>query len=250
MKLSSLIFTASVFTSTVTAFTAPLSTRKVLNRDAKISDTKLSVSTYGNNMMGGSGLINIADENAQRDVFTMDQWAMQYGVQKIPGVELFTNDGTDYQVMTQSPLPSGSSVVFVPPNMVLSSNAVAQEFGGTLEAAENALVAMDKGTAQRLPLFRLMVKILAEYDKGQDSPFFPWLNSMPRMFFNGVAMTGQYFLSFIILLWIIFSVLISFGNFFYVYSQITSIFLFLAVLNHFRRLFRVSSTLRQNAYCK
>jgi len=144
-------------------------------------------------MMGGSGLINIADENSPRDVFTMEQWATQYGVQKIQGVELYSDDGTDYQLITQSPIRSGSTVLFVPANMVLSSNAIAEEFGGTLEAAENALVAMDKGTAQRLPLFRLMIKVLAEYDKGQESPYFPWLNAMPRMFFNGVSMTDACF---------------------------------------------------------
>ena len=36
-----------------------------------------------------------------------------------------------------------------------------------------------------------MVKILAEYENGQQSPYYPWLNAMPRQFFNGVAMTGM-----------------------------------------------------------
>jgi hypothetical protein len=52
---------------------------------------------------------------------------------------------------------------------------------------------MDQGTAKRLPLFRLMIKILAEYEKGQESPFLPWLNSLPRVFYNGVSMTDDCF---------------------------------------------------------
>lgn len=38
-----------------------------------------------------------------------------------------------------------------------------------------------------------MVKILAEYEKGQESPFYPWLNSLPRQYFNGVSMTDACF---------------------------------------------------------
>jgi hypothetical protein len=45
----------------------------------------------------------------------------------------------------------------------------------------------------RLPLFRLMVRILAEWEKGQDSLYFPWLNSLPRQFYNGSSMTKRCF---------------------------------------------------------
>jgi hypothetical protein len=71
----------------------------------------------------------------------------------------------------------------------LTSDEIREEFGGNLLAAENVL-AQYEGTIQRAPLFRLMVKILAEYENGQQSPYYPWLNSLPRQFFNGVAMTG------------------------------------------------------------
>jgi len=38
-----------------------------------------------------------------------------------------------------------------------------------------------------------MIKLLSEYEKGQDSQYFPWLNSMPRQYFNGVSMTEACF---------------------------------------------------------
>ncbi len=45
----------------------------------------------------------------------------------------------------------------------------------------------------RLPLFRLMVRILLEWEKGEDSVYFPWLNSLPRQFYNGASMTKRCF---------------------------------------------------------
>lgn len=68
--------------------------------------------------------------------------------------------------------------------------------------AEAVLIQVDEFAAMkgknsdsyyRLPLFRLMVRILAEWEKGQDSVYFPWLNSLPRQFYNGASMTKRCF---------------------------------------------------------
>eukprot|EP00529_Nitzschia_sp_RCC80_P023830 CAMPEP_0113451700 /NCGR_PEP_ID=MMETSP0014_2-20120614/6472_1 /TAXON_ID=2857 /ORGANISM="Nitzschia sp." /LENGTH=457 /DNA_ID=CAMNT_0000343061 /DNA_START=205 /DNA_END=1578 /DNA_ORIENTATION=- /assembly_acc=CAM_ASM_000159 len=131
-------------------------------------------------------------EVAQRDVYTMQNWAQQYGVQLADGVEIGSSDGEDYSVMTNSFIPAGSPVMFVPADIIMSSGSVEAEYGGQLQAAEQTLMEFE-GTAQRLPLFRLMIKVLAEYEKGQDSPWFPYLNAMPRRFYNGAAMTDACF---------------------------------------------------------
>eukprot|EP00581_Thalassiosira_minuscula_P013224 CAMPEP_0183734462 /NCGR_PEP_ID=MMETSP0737-20130205/43878_1 /TAXON_ID=385413 /ORGANISM="Thalassiosira miniscula, Strain CCMP1093" /LENGTH=407 /DNA_ID=CAMNT_0025967955 /DNA_START=211 /DNA_END=1434 /DNA_ORIENTATION=+ len=138
------------------------------------------------------GLIDVTDEYAQRDVYAMEEWATNYGVQKVE-TQLYSEDGADYQLVSQAQIPAGSTAIFVPAGVCLSSNAVVDEYGGSLQQAEQVLVQMDQGTQRRLPLFRLMVKVLAEYEKGQDSPFFPWLNSLPRQFYNGVSMTDACF---------------------------------------------------------
>lgn len=142
---------------------------------------------------GSTGLIDITAPDTQRDVYAMEQWAAQYGMQKAEGVELYTADGVDWTLVAQAPIPAGSSVLYVPSDIVLGSDAVAAELGGSLEAAENALVQMEQGLQQRLPLFRLMVKILAEWDAGMESPYWYWLNSLPHQFYNGVAMTDACF---------------------------------------------------------
>eukprot|EP00571_Detonula_confervacea_P002717 CAMPEP_0172325930 /NCGR_PEP_ID=MMETSP1058-20130122/55079_1 /TAXON_ID=83371 /ORGANISM="Detonula confervacea, Strain CCMP 353" /LENGTH=390 /DNA_ID=CAMNT_0013042573 /DNA_START=191 /DNA_END=1363 /DNA_ORIENTATION=- len=125
----------------------------------------------------------------------MEAWAQQYGMQKANGVEFYSEDGSDYQLMTQAFIAAGDSILFVPTDIILSSNThkMNEEFGESLQEAEVALVNIDREAASRLPLFRLMVKILSEYDKGQDSPFYPWLNSLPREFYNGVSMTDACF---------------------------------------------------------
>jgi len=140
--------------------------------------------------------VDVADIYSPRDVYSMEEWATQYGLQKSEGVELYSDDGgNDYQLITQSGVAAGQTVLFVPADVVLNSASVQQEFGASLQEAEVALVEIDQnaqkpqGAEYRLPLFRLMVKILSEYEKGQESVYYPWLNSLPRQFFNGVSMT-------------------------------------------------------------
>ena len=114
-------------------------------------------------------------------------------MQKADGVELYTEDGADWTLLANGAIGAGQSVLFVPSSIVLGSDAVQAELGGALEAAENALVQLEQGLQFRLPLFRLMVKILAEWDAGEESPYFYWLNSLPRQYYNGVAMTDACF---------------------------------------------------------
>ena len=126
----------------------------------------------------------------------MEQWATQQcGAQKLQGVELYSADdgsGTaDWSLHTQSFIPAGTVVLYVPSAMVISTDDVTDEYFGQVEAAENALVEMDAKAGLRLPLFRLLIKILAEYEKGAESEYYLWLNSLPRQFYNGVAMTGE-----------------------------------------------------------
>ncbi|KAL3787749.1 hypothetical protein ACHAW5_002217 [Stephanodiscus triporus] len=190
MKLSSntLIFTAATSTGCALAFSPPKST---FRHGRNVPPGALGmVSTYGSST---GGRVDVSDEYAPRDVYSMEEWATQYGVQKADGVQLYSEDGSDYQLIAQSYIPGGSTVIYVPSNVVLSSSNVVNEFGGSLQQAENILVQMDQGTQARLPLFRLMVKILSEYDAGQDSPFYPWLNSLPKQFYNGVSMTDACF---------------------------------------------------------
>lgn len=144
------------------------------------------------------GLIDVTDIYSPRDVYSMEAWAAQYGMQKADGVELFSPDGgNDYTLVAQSGASAGQTVVYVPVDIVLNSMSAQAEFGAGLQQAEASILQIDQmaqmGSQYRLPLFRLMVKILSEWEKGQESLWYPWLNSLPRQFFNGVSMTKACF---------------------------------------------------------
>lgn len=200
MKIAALVLTAGIFTSAVSAFSPSItstSTQHGLSSKSSSSSafSRSSPASSSRVPQSQSTRLSMLDlsEYAQRDVYAMEEWATQYGFQKAPGVELYTADNVDFQLITQQPIQAGGSVLFVPADIVMNSDAVSQEYGGALQQAEQELVNMDSGTAQRLPLFRLMIRVLAEYEKGADIPFFPWLNSMPRVFYNGVSMTDDCF---------------------------------------------------------
>jgi hypothetical protein len=132
------------------------------------------------------GLLDI-NENCQRDVYRMSDWANNCGVQKADGFELESYDGQDYEVITQQDLPVGSPILYVPNEMVFASYKAAEEFGGALAEPENLLISTN--LQHKIPLFRVFVKILTEYEKGESSSWFPWLNSTPRLYNTGASMT-------------------------------------------------------------
>jgi len=140
-----------------------------------------------------TSLNNIVDasEYAERDVSTFDEWSAGCGVQKCEGFQISTNDGSDYFAITDQDLPAGTPVVYVPPEMVLSSNRAAEEFGQSLQYSEERI--SEGGISNQIPLFRMGVKILAEWEKGDQSPWYYWLNSLPRLYSNGVSMTSACF---------------------------------------------------------
>eukprot|EP00984_Skeletonema_dohrnii_P018788 scaffold8859_cov116-Skeletonema_dohrnii-CCMP3373.AAC.6 len=132
------------------------------------------------------GVVNLSS-SAQRDVFTMADWAASFGVQQAEGLQLTSYDGQDYFAATQQDIPAGTCVMYVPSDVVLSSSQAAQEFGGALGDAENQLSMA--GLQEKIPLFRLFMKILVEYGKGEASPWYTWLNSLPRIYNTGASMT-------------------------------------------------------------
>lgn len=137
-----------------------------------------------------SALVNI-EEYTGRDVYTMEEWAVNNcGVQKAEGVELVANLDPisamqDFEAVAKQNLPAGSPILFVPEGMIFSSSKVPQELN--LQAAENELA--QANLQAYIPLFRIFCKVLLEYERGEESPWYPWLNSLPRRFNNGASMT-------------------------------------------------------------
>jgi hypothetical protein len=133
-----------------------------------------------------AGTVNLSS-SVERDVYTMADWAAGYGVQQAEGVQLTSYDGRDYFPMTQSYIPAGSPVMYVPSDLTFTSSKSLREFGASLSQCENQLI--QANLQDKVPLFRIFFKIVAEYEKGEESPWYPWLNSLPRIYNTGASMS-------------------------------------------------------------
>jgi hypothetical protein len=101
-------------------------------------------------------------ENSPRNLPTFEEWCTQYGVQKVEGIELYTEDGLDWQMITTADIPAGTTILYVPGEMVLSSDRVAQELNsisdGGVAAATDQLGRI--GGVSSIPKFYLFLKLL------------------------------------------------------------------------------------------
>ena len=130
-------------------------------------------------------------EKADRNVGPFDQWATQCGVQRVEGFQLNTEDGRDWSVITTKDLPANSPVLAVPEGMIMSSTKSKRNLegmsNGGVQAAVEQLGRMGAGLS--IPKFYLFLQILLEFQNGDNSPYFPWLDMLPRLYFNSVSMT-------------------------------------------------------------
>jgi len=129
-------------------------------------------------------------ENAPRDVPAMEEWANACGVQRADSLHLASvdGDGVDVCAVTSQDLPASSPVLFVPQEMILSSNkAIAELRSEEMEQAEKLVCSVNADSELRH--YYLMLKIIVEYEKGEASPWYPWLNSLPRYYSNAASMT-------------------------------------------------------------
>ena len=172
------------------------------------SPSSSSSSSLSSHSLTADGVLDI-DETAERDIDGLLEWSELCGVQRcngfglVPTIETTTTTTTtngdrdddisdmlyqkDISAVTYQDLNAGDPVVWVPNEMVLSSYQCYEEFGGYLEDAETLLRSLNVYRQRRH--FVLMIKILLEYEKGTESPWFPWLNSLPRYYSNGASMT-------------------------------------------------------------
>ena len=139
--------------------------------------------------VSGTQTISIdISEDASRHLSSLHEWSYNCGIEQadfqLAGQEI---DGyLDVFLTATSYTPAGSPVLCIPQEVILSATSAREEFGH-LEAVENLL--QSNGNGDYIPHFYLMLKILVEMGRGTESPYYSYLNSLPRYFSNGVAMT-------------------------------------------------------------
>eukprot|EP00980_Cylindrotheca_fusiformis_P026185 scaffold15497_cov117-Cylindrotheca_fusiformis.AAC.12 len=131
------------------------------------------------------------DRTAQRQIDQFQGWAGSCDVQADYGFCLqgqLLIDGTieDYFAATATGAPEGARVLYVPGEMILSSLRIAQEYAGYVDASLQLLTEMDMQHLHKH--FHLFLRILIEYEQGEESPYFPWLDALPRMWNTAVSM--------------------------------------------------------------
>jgi hypothetical protein len=134
-------------------------------------------------------------EGAPRDIAAMDEWAVACGVQRSAGFQ-FTQEETPIDdgslevnigVETFAALQAGQAILMVPNMMILSGFQARAEIGPVPVAEE--LLSKLYSAQDHLPHFYLLLQIMKQYQLGTQSPWFPWLNSLPRYFSTGSCMT-------------------------------------------------------------
>lgn len=130
------------------------------------------------------------ERTAQREVGQFQEWAGQCGVQPENGFaleEIVSGENEDWRAITTTGVSQGSRVLFVPGGMILSAGLVSQEYGDYVGASFEILER--KGNLQRVyPQFFLFLRVLVEYEQGMNSPYYPWIASLPRKWDTAVSM--------------------------------------------------------------
>jgi hypothetical protein len=124
------------------------------------------------------------DENSPRQYDNFAGWSNHYGLQMENGFQLAENEG-DWSVVAGSPAARGSRMLFVPGMLKLSSKQAREEEFPGLESVEQYLD--KKGSKELIPQFYLFLKVLREYQMGEESPYAPWLDAMPKKFSTAVT---------------------------------------------------------------
>ena len=96
------------------------------------------------------------------------------------------DDGREVFATTNTAVPMGAPVVYVPESLILSSNEAIEELRHHgMEEAQKYLASVGAESQRRH--YYLMLKILQEIQKGSGSNWHPWLDSLPRCFTNAVS---------------------------------------------------------------
>ncbi|VEU36590.1 unnamed protein product [Pseudo-nitzschia multistriata] len=169
-----------ISTTKITALSAFQSSEQASHK------TSSRCSTYTDVDQPSSSLAT--DGNLNRDIKALESWAQGQGVSKGNGFVLSENNIGDWSVSVTDAGRSGELVLQIPSSLVLSSAVIREE----KEIFDNSSAAIEFLKSNKLDSqvdqFLLWLKVLREYEKGEESKFHPWLSSLPRTFSNAICM--------------------------------------------------------------
>ena len=127
------------------------------------------------------------EETTPRTYDNFAAWANHYGLIISPAFSLTEATEGDWSVMAGATgAKKDEELLHVPQMLILSSKRAEEEdfpngIGSIVQFFDQ------KGAKDLVPQFFLFLKVLKEYELGQESPYFPWLDAMPRKFSTAVC---------------------------------------------------------------
>ena len=127
-------------------------------------------------------------EAAPRNGYSFMEWAGHYGIQpenfQLQPIEGDVNWGA---VATQ-PARAGQRALFVPSMLrMFTPNIMQQEFPNLGPMIQQRIDSKSRnGDIDLVNHFYLFLKVLKEYDLGTESPYYAWLDALPRKFNTAV----------------------------------------------------------------
>lgn len=126
-------------------------------------------------------------EQAPRNGQGFMEWAAHYGIQP-ENFQLTPIDGDNWGAVAERPARAGERALFVPSMLrMFTPNIKQQDFPNIGQVvAQKIDPKTSNGDIDLANHFYLFLKVLQEYDLGGDSPYYPWLDALPRKFNTAV----------------------------------------------------------------
>jgi hypothetical protein len=121
------------------------------------------------------------DQDDNRNIPFLQEWAIGQGVQIADGVTFVDNGLGDWGVGLNQSHAKGTSVMTIPSDLILSSESPElQKYRDSLQTSMNG------GMEFYVPECLLILRVLEEKSKGESSRWQPWLETLPRSFSTGL----------------------------------------------------------------
>jgi hypothetical protein len=120
-------------------------------------------------------------ESAPRDISSLLEWSSNVGIQYDLTLTSSTDADSskeDVLAIATRDLQAGECVLYVPNEVMLTTNSM-QQF-------DNSAANLHPS---ELPAFSLFLQLLEQYQLDTESPYYGYLNSLPRYYTNGASMT-------------------------------------------------------------
>ena len=133
----------------------------------------------------------VTQQNKERDISSLLAWAYSNGVQT-KNLNLEPDEASEvcFGVTTSEDTPAMTRVLKVPASLILSSARIQDELCNDFADDFSPAIAHIQASPYRSQIshFFLFIKVLIEHAKGEDSFWYPWMQSLPREFETAIAM--------------------------------------------------------------